>query len=158
MIINDFYQITFDTHTLGRIQFNHFVLGSRSIVRLSIIKWPSNISIAIVPEFTFYNCSSYSSCVSCRSEIGCQWCSQRCSSMCTDPSSQCPSFNLLNPSDIFLESGQSIEIPLKFDSFQLNTPIECRLNETIPGLVSSNNICLIPKIPEIKNENNQLVP
>ncbi len=127
------------------------------MTRLSIIKWPSNISIAIVPEFTFYNCSSYSSCVSCRSEIGCQWCSQRCSSMCTEPSSQCPSFNLLNPLDIFIESGQSVEIPLKFNNFIIDNPIECRLNETIYGLVSSNNICYISKIPDLINENNQII-
>ena len=134
-----------------------FFIASRSFARLSIIKWPSNISIAIVPEFMFYNCSAYSSCVSCRSEIGCQWCSQRCSSMCTDPSTQCPSFNLVNPSEIFLESGRTSEIPLKFESSQSNSPIECRLNETISGIINSNNICLIPKVPEIKNENNQPV-
>jgi len=132
-------------------------IGSRLLARLSLIKSPSNISIAIVPEFTFYNCSSYSSCISCRSEIGCQWCSQRCSSMCIEPLSQCPSFNLLNPSDIFLQSGQSVEIPLKFNNLIIDNPIECRLNETIYGLVNSNNICYIPKIPELLNENNQII-
>jgi len=77
--------------------------------------------------------------------------------MCTEPLSQCPSFNLLNPSDIFLESGQSVEIPLKFANFQFDNPIECRLNETIHGFINSNNICSISKIPEIINENNQLI-
>jgi hypothetical protein len=77
--------------------------------------------------------------------------------MCTEPSSQCPSFNLLNPLDIFLESDQSIEIPLKFDSFQFDNPIECRLNETIHGLINSNNICYISKIPEIFKKNNQII-
>ncbi|CAF1509086.1 unnamed protein product, partial [Adineta steineri] len=68
-------------------------------VRVSVIKWPSNTSIATIPEFTFYDCSSYVSCESCRSEKGCQWCSDRCSSVCTEKSSsQCPSFNLRNSS------------------------------------------------------------
>lgn len=75
--------------------------------------------------------------------------------MCTEPSTQCPSFNLLNPSNIFLESSQSVEIPLKFHNFHIDNPIECRLNETIYGLVNTNNICYIPKLPEIVNENNQ---
>lgn len=51
---------------------------SQTIVRLSVIKWPSNTTIATIPEFTFYNCSTSSSCLTCRSQIGCQWCSQRC--------------------------------------------------------------------------------
>jgi hypothetical protein len=132
-------------------------LGSYLVVRLSVIKWPSNTSIATVPEFTFYNCSSYSSCTSCRFQSGCQWCSNKCSSMCTESLSQCPSVNLLNPSDIFLESDQSAEIPLKFDHFQFDNPIECRLNETTYGLMNSNNICQIPRIPKIINDNDQIV-
>ena len=77
--------------------------------------------------------------------------------MCTEPSIQCPTFNLLNPSEIFLESGRAVEIPFKFDSVQLNSRIECRLNGSIVGFIQSNNICLIAKIPEINTENNQLV-
>ncbi|CAF2390973.1 unnamed protein product [Rotaria sp. Silwood2] len=134
----------------------HVHQDAHLIVRLSIIKWPSNISIATVSEFTFYNCSSYSSCISCRTEIGCQWCSQRCSSMCTETLLQCSSFELLNSSNIFLESNQSVEIPLKFYSIQYDNRIECRLNETIRGLVNSNNICYISKIPQINNENEQI--
>ncbi|CAF3744671.1 unnamed protein product [Rotaria sordida] len=134
----------------------HIHKGSHLIVRLSVIKWPSNISIATISEFTFYNCSSYSSCISCRTEIGCQWCSQRCSSICTETLSQCSSFDLLNSSNNFLESNQSIEIPLKFDFIQYDNQIECRLNETIRGLVNSNNICFISKIPQINTENEQI--
>lgn len=132
-------------------------LGSNVKVRLSIIKWPSNISIATIPEFTFYNCSSYSSCLSCRSESGCQWCSQRCSSMCTESSSQCSSFSLLNSSNTYIESDQSVEIPLKFDHIEYDNRIECRLNESIRGSVDSNHICSISKIPQIFNENEQII-
>ncbi|CAF1166098.1 unnamed protein product [Adineta steineri] len=134
----------------------HMLKGSHSTVRLSVIKWPSNTSIATVPEFTFYNCSSFSSCVLCQSQVGCQWCSQRCSSMCTTETvSQCSTFNLLDPSSIFLQSSQAVDIPLKFDSIQFDNPIQCRLNETIHGLVNSNNICQITKIPEIANKNDE---
>jgi hypothetical protein len=77
--------------------------------------------------------------------------------MCSESLSQCSSFSLLNPADIFLESGQSVEIPLKFDHFQFDNSTECRLNETIRGLVSPNNICFIPKVPEIINSNNQKI-
>ncbi|CAF1246640.1 unnamed protein product [Rotaria magnacalcarata] len=135
----------------------HVHKGSHLKLRLSIIKWPSNVSIATVSDFTFYNCSSYSSCVSCRSEFGCQWCSQRCSSMCTEFSSQCSSVDLLNSSNIFLESKQSIEIPLKFDHIQYDNRIECRLNETIYGLVNSDSICSISKMSHINDENEQIV-
>ena len=119
------------------------------------MKWPSNQSVASVAEFKFYNCSFHSSCVSCQSEIGCQWCLERCSSICTESLSQCSSFTLLNPSNIFLHSNHSAHIPLKFHSFPNHNYIECRLNETIRGLIDSNNICHISKIPEIKTRNEQ---
>ena len=130
-------------------------LVSRSIVRLSIIKWPSNISIAIVPEFTLYNCSAYSSCLTCRAEIGCQWCSQRCSAMCNEPVSQCPSVSLINSSDIFFQADQSAQIPLKFESLSMDYPMDCRLNETIVGSIDSKAICSFSKVPQIDEENNQ---
>ncbi|CAF1071922.1 unnamed protein product, partial [Adineta ricciae] len=128
--------------------------GSSSKVRLSVVKWPSNTSVATVPEFTFYNCSSYLSCASCRSQIGCQWCSQRCSSMCTESSGQCPTFKLVDPANIFLEAGQPATIPLKFDSFQLDNSIECRLNGTIHGFLTSDGVCQITKVPDVTLENN----
>ncbi len=133
------------------------LIGNESKVRLSVIKYPSNTSIATIPEFTFYNCSSYSSCESCRSEKVCQWCSDRCSSICTEKSStQCPSFNLIDPSNLYIESGQSIEIPLKFSN-TIKSLLECRLNETIIGFIDENNICQISKVPEIVSENNQII-
>ncbi len=133
-----------------------FSIGIESKVRLSVIKWPSNTSIATIPEFTFYNCSSYSSCESCRSEKICQWCSDRCSSICIEKSStQCSTFNLIDPTNIFIESGQSIEIPLKFSN-PIKSSLECRLNETIIGFIDENNLCQISKIPQIISENDQL--
>ncbi|CAF0881225.1 unnamed protein product [Adineta steineri] len=135
---------------------SHIQMGNKFQVRLSVIKWPSNISIATIPEFTFYDCSSYLSCESCRSEKGCQWCSDRCSSVCTEKSSiQCPSFKLRNSSNIFIESGQSIDIPLQFSNI-IKSTLECRLNETISGFIDENNICHISKIPEINTDNNQM--
>ncbi|UJR10757.1 hypothetical protein I4U23_014945 [Adineta vaga] len=131
--------------------------GTPSTVRLSVVKWPSNTSIATVPEFTFYNCSSYFSCATCRAQIGCQWCSQRCSSMCTESITQCPIANLLDPSNIFLESSQSASIPFKFDSIQFDNPIECRLNETIHGLINSDGVCQISKVPEIISQNEEKI-
>jgi hypothetical protein len=125
-------------------------------VNLSVIKWPSNTSIASISEFTFYNCSSYLSCQSCGFKKGCHWCSERCSSICTESSSPCLSFNLIDPTNIFIQSGQSIEIPLKFNNI-IESPIECRLNDTIVGLIDQNNICHIPKTPEIKSSNDQLI-
>jgi len=130
---------------------------SHSKVRLSVIKSPSNISIAIVPEFTFYNCSFYSSCVSCREEVGCQWCSQRCSSICTEPAGQCASFSLVNPLDIYLPSGESMDIRLNLNGIELSDSLECRLNETIRGKMNSNSICSFNQIPLIENENNQRI-
>ena len=122
-----------------------------------MIKWPSNTSIATIPEFTFYNCSSYISCESCRSQIGCQWCSDRCSSICTEKSvNECPSFGLIDPSNIYIESGQSIEIPLKLSNTKKSS-FECRLNESISGFIDDNNHCHISKIPEIISENDQLI-
>ncbi len=133
------------------------LIGNESKVRLSVIKWPSNTSIATISEFTFYNCSSYSSCESCRSKKVCQWCSDRCSSICTEkPSTQCSSFDLVDPSNIFIESGQSIGIPLKFSN-QIKSSLECRLNETIFGFIDENNICQISKISEITHENDQII-
>lgn len=133
------------------------LIGNESKVRLSVIKSPSNTSIGTIPEFIFYNCSSYSSCESCRSENICQWCSNRCSSICTENfSKECPSFSLLDPSNLFIESSQSIEIPLKFSNL-IKSSIECRLNETIIGFISSDNICHIRKIPEIISSNNETI-
>jgi hypothetical protein len=132
-------------------------VGNKSKVRLSVIKWPSNTSIATIPEFTFYDCSFYSSCESCRYEKGCQWCSDRCSSICTEKTStQCVTFHLVDSSNIFIESGQSIEIPLKFSN-TLKSPLECRLNETIIGLIDENNICYISKLPELIKENDEII-
>ena len=125
------------------------------MVRLSVIKWPSNTTIATISEFTFYNCSSYPSCQSCRSQLGCHWCSDRCSSLCTEsPESQCSSFNLRNGSTIYLESEQSIEIPLEFHHFHQKQSIECRLNETNQGLITSDQICHIARIPALINKEN----
>ncbi|CAF0917087.1 unnamed protein product [Rotaria sordida] len=135
----------------------HLQIGNESKVRLSIVKWPSNTSIATIPEFIFYDCSSYSSCESCRSQIGCQWCSDRCSSICTEKTiQQCPSFDLIDTSNIFIESGKSIDIPLKFYN-TIKFSLECRLNETIFGFIDQNYICHISKIPELTNENDQIV-
>ncbi|CAF4809109.1 unnamed protein product [Rotaria sp. Silwood1] len=140
-----------------RKENNHIQIGNESKVRLSIVKWPSNTSIATIPEFIFYDCSSYSSCESCRLQIGCQWCSDRCSSICTEKIiRQCPSFDLIDISNIFIESGKSIDIPLKFYN-TFKSLLECRLNETIFGFIDQNNICHISIIPELINENDQIV-
>ena len=77
--------------------------------------------------------------------------------MCVEPSSHCPSFHLRNATDLYLESGQLVEIPLKFDSFQWTHPLECRLNETIQGSIRADGFCQISKIPELSNENDQMV-
>jgi hypothetical protein len=69
---------------------------------------------------------------------------------------QCPSFNLLDSSNIFIESGQSIAIPLKF-SHLIESPLECRLNETIFGFIDENHRCQISKIPEFINKTDQLI-
>lgn len=134
-----------------------FFKVSQTIVRLSVIKFPSNTTIGTIPEFTFFNCSTYSSCLTCRSQIGCQWCSQRCSSMCLIDSNfdRCSSFSLLNNSSIYIEAEQSAEIPLKIEHFRLNQPIECRLNETSQGLIQSDEICRIAKIPSINSNQNE---
>ena len=63
----------------------------------------------------------------------------------------------MNSSNIFLHANHSAHIPLKFHSFPNNNHIECRLNETIRGLIDSNNICHISKIPQINNQNEQNV-
>ncbi|CAF2766041.1 unnamed protein product [Rotaria sp. Silwood2] len=132
-------------------------MGNESKVRLSIVKWPSNTTIATISEFIFYDCSSYSSCELCRSQIGCQWCSDRCSSVGTEKTiKQCPSFDLIDTSSIFIESGKSIDISLKFYN-TIKSSLECRLNETILGFVDKNNICHISNIPELINENDQTV-
>ena len=126
-------------------------------VRLTIIKWPSNTSIATISELTFYDCSFYSSCELCRIQKPCHWCSNRCSSICTEKlSSSCSSFKLLDKSNLFLESGKSIRIPLKFVNTNQSS-FECRLNETIIGFIDQSNRCHILKVPEIINENNQLI-
>ncbi|CAF3473695.1 unnamed protein product [Rotaria socialis] len=135
----------------------HIQIGNESKVRLSIVKWPSNTSIATIPEFIFYDCSSYSSCESCRSQQGCQWCSDRCSSICTEKTiKQCPSFNLIDNSNIFIESGKSIDIPLKFYN-TIKSSLECRLNETMAEFIDERNICHISKTPELINENDQTI-
>ncbi|CAF3772782.1 unnamed protein product [Rotaria magnacalcarata] len=135
----------------------HIQIGNESKVRLSIVKWPSNTSIATIPEFIFYDCSSYSSCESCRSQKGCQWCSDRCLSECTEKTiKQCPSFNLIDNSNIFIESGKSIDIPLKFYN-TIKSSLECRLNETMAEFIDENNVCHISKTPELINENDQII-
>lgn len=96
------------------------------------------------------------SCESCRTQKGCQWCSDRCTSICTEKTpKQCPSFSLFDRSNLFIESGKSIHIPLKFYN-AIKSSRECRLNETISGFVDDNNICHIAKIPELITENDQI--
>lgn len=125
-------------------------------VRLSLMKFPSNRTVATVSRFMFYNCSVYTSCTSCHSMGICQWCSNRCLSICTDKSSrECPGFDLLNSSTIFIESDQSIDIPLKFSS-SIGSVLECRLNETIIGVINSLNHCRFPPMEQLHNQSMNL--
>ncbi|CAF1643535.1 unnamed protein product, partial [Adineta ricciae] len=124
-------------------------------VRFSVIKWPSNTSIATINNFTFYDCTSHLSCETCRSKSNCQWCSDRCSSFCNEIlSNQCPTFSLMNSSERFIEAGQSIDIFLKFAN-TIQTRLDCRLNETILGVINERQVCRIAKVPEIIDKKNE---
>ncbi|UJR35034.1 hypothetical protein I4U23_027810 [Adineta vaga] len=126
----------------------HQKLGDEFQVRLSVIKWPSNTSIATITNFTFYDCSSYFSCETCQLKSNCYWCSDRCSSICNENNSkQCSSFNLLNSSNRFIEFNQFIEIPLKFSNV-IQSKLICRLNETISGFINENHICQLSNLPK----------
>ena len=132
---------------------NQFPSGK---VRLSLIKSPSNRTVATLSQFTFYNCSLYPSCSLCHSIAVCQWCSNRCSSICTEKSPrECPSFDLVNSSNIFIESDQSIDIPLKF-SHLIGSGLECRLNETIVGQIDPFNHCRFPLMDQLNNQSMNL--
>ena len=122
-------------------------------VRLSLIKSPSNQTLASISSFTFYNCSFYHSCPSCHLTKVCQWCSDRCSSICMEKSSsECPSFDLVDSWKILIESDQSIEIPLMFSHPLGSTRLECRLNETIVGLIDQSNHCRFPPMDQLNNQ------
>ena len=121
-----------------------------------MIKWPSNIRIATVAEFIFYSCASHSSCLSCQRQQGCQWCSERCSSVCLEPVTTCQSFDLLHPSNRLIESDRSAEIPLQLDR-AMKSSLDCRLNETLIGSIDEQNRCHITRTPSLALESNQSI-
>ena len=121
-----------------------------------MIKWPSNVRIATVAEFIFYSCSSHSSCLSCQRQRGCQWCSERCSSICLEPLTTCQSFDLLHPFNRLIESDCSAEIPLQLDQ-AMKSSLDCRLNETLIGSIDEHNRCHITRTPSLSLESNQSI-
>ena len=132
------------------------VSATERSVRLSVIKWPSNVTIGSVAQFTFFNCSSQTSCSTCRAQPGCQWCSPRCSSLCTESVlSPCSSFALRSPSNVYLESEGAANIPLQFTAVDLSVqPVECRLNETLGVLLAGEATCRFARLPSLTTKEN----
>ncbi|CAF0887075.1 unnamed protein product, partial [Didymodactylos carnosus] len=134
-------------------------------IRLSVIKSPSNQTIATVSNFQLYNCSQYDSCLKCRQISSCQWCfsTERCSSICPSDDTksspqqqqqhqQCSFASSLLQSPIFIESNKIYDLQLKVYSLPTGLPL-CHLNNITTTLSRRVNetsiICPFVTLPEL---------